>query len=154
MLASSPAPRRRALLALPALLLLQACDCGPGGSGNGGPGPIDTTVTCDSATEVEYLGHCYYLDGSGGDCDAGYTLGPQSVLYTIGSWFEGRNYKHNVSNNCCIYNSESDQDFGMADHCNSWGPFTATDVWPGAAGCSDIYPPLLNTAQLTLCMSL
>ena len=45
---------------------------------------------------------------------------------------------------------ESDEDFGMTTHCNSWGPFTATDVQPGGAGCSDIYPPILQSAQLLL----
>jgi hypothetical protein len=106
---------------------------------------------CDEATEVEYLGHCYYLDGSQGVCDPGYTLGPQTVLYTIGPWFEGRDYRHTVSSNCCIYNSEPDEDFGMADHCNAPGPFSATDVMPGAMGCTDVYN--FYPGQLTLCMT-
>jgi hypothetical protein len=111
----------------------------------------DTAPPCDPATEVEYLGHCYYLDGSQGVCDPGYVLGPQTVLYTIGPWFEGRNYRHTISGNCCIYNSEPDEDFGMADHCNTNGPFTATDVVPGGAGCTNVtnFYPL----QLTLCMT-
>jgi hypothetical protein len=122
-------------------------------------GPLSVTFEtneappCDPALEVEYLGKCYYLDGCGGICDPGYVLGPQEVLYTIASWFEGKNYKHTVSSNCCIYNSEEDQDFGMSDHCNSPGPFTATDVTPGGAGCSDIFPPILTANQLTLCMT-
>ncbi len=106
---------------------------------------------CDPATEVLYNGKCYYLDGSMGVCDPGYVLGPQTVLYTIGPLFGGKTYKHQVSNNCCIYNSEPDEDFGMAGHCNAPGPFSSTDVVPGGAGCTN--QMLLLSNQLTLCMS-
>jgi hypothetical protein len=106
---------------------------------------------CDPATEVDYGGRCYYLDGSQGACDPGYVLAPQSVLYTIGPDFAGKTYKHTVSGNCCIYNAEADEDFGMADSCNEAGPFTATDVSPGGAGCTNQLN--FDTNQLTLCMS-
>jgi hypothetical protein len=117
---------------------------------NGSGACQTSTSPCDPATEVEYQGYCYYLDGSKGLCDSGYTLGPQSVLYTIGPSFAGKNYKHVVSQNCCIYNSEPDEDFGMQDHCNTNGPFTATDVAAGAAGCTN--QTNFFTGQLTLCM--
>jgi hypothetical protein len=39
----------------------------------------------------------------------------------------------------------------MQDHCNAPGPFTATDVSPGAAGCTDVYN--LLPGQLTLCVT-
>jgi len=86
-----------------------------------------------------------------GQCDAGYVLAPQSVLYTIKTWFAGKNYKHQISNNCCIYNAEADEDFGMQDHCNTDGPFTANDVSPGAAGCTNQFN--FNPGQLTFCMT-
>ena len=107
--------------------------------------------SCDPATEVFWNGKCYYLDGSKGQCDAGYVLAPQSALYTIRTWFAGKNYKHTISNNCCIYNAEADEDFGMADHCNTNGPFTANDVSPGAAGCTN--QTNFNAGQLTFCMT-
>jgi len=107
--------------------------------------------SCDPASEVLYQGKCYYLDGSKGQCDPGYVLAPQSVLYVIASQFGGKNYKHQVSGNCCIYNAEPDEDFGMKHHCNTNGPFTNDDVSPGAAGCTNQYN--FSTKQLTLCMS-
>jgi hypothetical protein len=76
------------------------------------------------------------------------------VLYTIGPLFAGRNYKHTISSNCCIYNSEPDQDFGMLNHCNINGPFFATDVAEGAIGCLNIFPPILTPQQMTLCMTM
>jgi hypothetical protein len=109
----------------------------------------DTVTDCDTDYEVEHLGRCYYLDGSRGVCDPGYELGPQSVLYTIGPSFEDRDYRYSVSSNCCIYNSEPDEDFGMADHCNMPGPFSATDVQEGAMGCTNMTNLYEN--QLTLC---
>jgi hypothetical protein len=107
---------------------------------------------CDPATEVSFEGHCYYLDGSGGLCDAGYTLANQTVLETIAPSFSGKDYKHAVSDNCCVFNAEADEDWGMGDHCNAPGPFTANDPSLGAFGCADATQ--LAPQQLTLCVSL
>lgn len=111
--------------------------------------------TCDPASDVEIDGRCYYLDGSAGVCDPGYDVAPQSVLGAIAPAFEGKDYKHTVSNNCCIQHRDQDdelQDWGMTpDDCNVAGPFRAGPEL-GAMGCTDI----LNAydAQLTLCGSL
>jgi hypothetical protein len=102
---------------------------------------------CDPATEVELGGHCYYLDGSGGACDGGYQLASQSVLSR--GIFTGRTYKHAVSDNCCVYNADPDEDWGMQDHCAAPGPFTGGDPTLGAVGC--INATQLEPAQLTLC---
>ena len=109
---------------------------------------------CDSAVEVEYNGTCYYLDGSRGLCDPGYVLAPQSILYTIADMFLGKNYKHAVSTNCCITHADQaaeGQDWGMGDHCNTNGPFTANDPIPNGANCTNANQDWVR--QLTLCRS-
>ena len=114
---------------------------------------VQLETDCDPDTEVEYGGVCYYLDGSRGNCDSGYTLAPQSVLYTIRTDFIGKNYKNQVSGNCCIVHRDQPsegQDFGMNQQCNSAGPFTEGPV-PGGAGCTDQQND--NPNQLTFCMS-
>ncbi|WP_437807064.1 PKD domain-containing protein [Sorangium sp. So ce1078] len=121
----------------------------------GGPcAPCDSGV-CDPATEVEFGGHCYYLDGSGGACDAGYTLAPQSVLSSIASGFVGKTYKNQPSINCCIAHSDQSielQDWGMdSADCNGPGPFQIGPM-SGGAGCIDVL--IEGPGQLTLCMSL
>ncbi len=107
---------------------------------------------CDPATEVEYNGACFYLDGSGGLCDPGYTLARQNVLAVIATSFIGLSNKHVASDNCCISHAAQaaeNQDWGMnGTDCNGPGPFT---IGPelGGSSCSDV----LNTypGQLTLC---
>ncbi|AGP38672.1 PKD domain-containing protein [Sorangium cellulosum] len=121
----------------------------------GGPcAPCDSGL-CDSATEVEFDGRCYYLDGSGAACQSGYTLAPQSVLNSIANRFVGKTYKTQPSGNCCIAHSEQStelQDWGMDwDACNMPGPF-ATGPMLGGAGCTDVL--MGSSTQLTLCMSL
>jgi hypothetical protein len=102
---------------------------------------------CDLTTEVELAGACYYLDGSGGRCDVGYQLASQSVL--SGGMFTGKTYKHQVSDNCCIYNADANEDWGMGDHCNLSGPFSSNDPLRGAFGCTGTLQ--LHANQLTLC---
>ena len=114
---------------------------------------VQVENSCDPSTEVDYGGTCYYIDGSGGNCDSGYGLAPQSVLYTIGSDFIGKTYKNNISSNCCIIHldqASEGQDFGMNQQCNSAGPFTEGPA-PGGAGCTDQQNQ--STNQLTFCMS-
>ncbi|WP_437573808.1 PKD domain-containing protein [Sorangium sp. So ce887] len=121
----------------------------------GGPCAPCTGGLCDPATEVELDGHCYYLDGSGGACDAGYTLAPQGALSSIAPAFVGKTYKHQPSGNCCIVHSEQStelQDWGMdSPDCNGPGPFQMGPML-GGAGCSDALNE--GPGQLTLCMSL
>ncbi len=109
---------------------------------------------CDEATEVELDGVCYYIDGSGGACDPGYTLAPQSDFGRMpADAFVGKNYKNRVSSNCCIWHRDQDserQDYGMNANCNSAGPFSEGPV-PGGAGCTDALN--LDANQLTFCMS-
>jgi hypothetical protein len=121
-------------------------DCSPNSCSGG------ACVDCPSATDVAFNGHCYYLDGSGGICDAGYAKASQSVLTNIASSFAGKNYKHNISNNCCVDNADPAENWGMASYCNLAGPFTSGDPSLGAAGCSNATQH--TSAQLTLCGSL
>ncbi|MFT4627746.1 MAG: hypothetical protein ACI8PZ_006433 [Myxococcota bacterium] len=116
-------------------------------------GAVGAPADCDPATEVEADGRCYYLDGSGGACDPGYELAPQSVLASIAPAFTGKDYKNAVSDNCCIWHADQDvemQDWGLSSDCNSPGPFSDGPTL-GGAGCMDALN--LNPAQLTLCQS-
>jgi hypothetical protein len=107
---------------------------------------------CDTATEVDFNGRCYYLDGSGGACDAGYVLASQSVLSNISTQFAGKTYKNVVSDNCCITHADQaaeNQDWGMdSAECNQPGAFTMGPVL-GGSGCADANNN--NPAQLTFC---
>jgi hypothetical protein len=106
---------------------------------------------CDMNLEVTYMGHCYYLDGSGGKCtDNGYALASQAVLTNISMMFAGKNYKHMVSDNCCIWNADANENWGMSGHCNAPGPFAANDVAMGGAGCTNQFNH--NPNQLTFCV--
>lgn len=108
------------------------------------------------ANEVSFGGKCYYLDGSGGQCDPGFSLAPQGVLSDIAARFEGLNYKHTVSDNCCIWNSDADEDWGMNyddenGSCNIPGPFRSGEPRLDGAGCTDL--DIREPNQLTLCGS-
>jgi len=105
-------------------------------------------VSC-STNEIAYNGHCYYLDGSGGACDTGYSRAAETVLSTIATSFVGKNYKHTISSNCCIWTSDTYENWGMAAHCNSNGPFSSGDPQKGAYGCTS--QTLHGTGQLTFC---
>jgi Cys-rich repeat protein len=110
-------------------------------------------VDCDAATEVAYNGHCYYLDGSNGICDAGYAMVSESILSTIASSFVGKTYKHAKCSNCCVRNADPKEDWGEpSGHCCGAGPFIAGDPAPGGSGCTNV--ALMNVGQLTLCGSL
>jgi hypothetical protein len=119
----------------------------------GTPGDAGYT-SCDPLTEVSFNSRCYYLDGSGGACEAGYELAPQSVLNTISTDFIGKDYKNTISDNCCIWHADQaleNQDWGMDANCNAAGPFVTGPVL-GGAGCTDALNT--NPSQLTLCQSL
>jgi len=111
-------------------------------------------TTCDPATDVQFSGHCYYLDGSGGACDSGYALASQEVLTSIAAEFAGKTYKHQVSDNCCIYNSDPVENWGMGypiGHCNLPGQFNPGEPLLGGADCTG--STNLSANQLTLCGS-
>ena len=108
---------------------------------------------CDSVTDVQFEGNCYYLDGSNGVCQAGDVLAPQSILNSIATSFVGKTYKTAVSNNCCIDHANTateGQDWGMPAQCNAPGPFT---IGPqlGAIGCTNQMNH--SSKQLTLCQT-
>lgn len=116
-----------------------------------GPRPVSCPASGScGANDVSFNGHCYYLDGSQGACDSGYSLASQQVLDSIAPCFEGLDYKHTVSGNCCIYNADADEDWGMQNgQCNQPGPFRPGSPARGAEGCTD--QTNFNAGQLTLC---
>jgi len=122
-------------------------NCGSCGNACSVVGTVCSGGVCVCGVNEKLLsGACYYLDGSTGLCDPGYVLGSQSVLSN--GIFEGLNYKHTVSDNCCIWNSDANENFGMQS-CNDPGPFTSGDPTAGAAGCTDQFNHY--DGQLTLC---
>ena len=128
--------------------------CGDGVDQDCDGSDLPCAILCDPSREVEYAGTCYYLDGSQGACDAGYSLAPQSILNTIAPMFVGKDYKHTVSSNCCITHADQaaeGQDWGMTTECNSGGPFTSGNPQWGGAGCIDQQNDFAG--QLTLCQS-
>jgi hypothetical protein len=111
--------------------------------------PVRPTLGVCGTNDVALGGHCYYLDGSRGVCDPGYALASQSVFSTIATSFAGLNYKHTIGLNCCIFNADPVENFGLSAHCDINGPFTAGDVTAGAAGCTS--QTNFSATQLTLC---
>jgi len=110
---------------------------------------------CPARYGVYFNNRCYYLDGSGGTCDAGFQLAPQSILSSIAANFLGRTYKNTVSDNCCIEHTNTDtegQDWGFTypGVCNEPGPFPEAPYLNGA-NCIDSNNH--TATQLTLCMS-
>lgn len=109
-------------------------------------------VTCGS-DEVSYQGHCYYLDGSNGVCDSGYARASEVILAQVASLFQGKGYKHNVSNFCCIWTSDVAANWGMtypSGTCNKAGPIQAGEPSLGGANCNNITYHS-STMQLTFC---
>jgi len=103
-----------------------------------------------SVNEVLYENHCYYLDGIGGQCPPGYTLGSEAVLSIIANSFVGLNYKTTVSNNCCVITSEISSNYGMSGQCNAQGPFRVGPTLNGG-GCRNFTGR--QSGQLTFCVS-
>jgi hypothetical protein len=108
---------------------------------------------CADPNEVQFGGKCYYLDGSMGNCDMGYTRASNatmaSILQANANAFQGKNYKHKVSGNCCIWTSDVVENYGMPSHCNTNGPFSAGEPQAGAVGCTNQQNHY--TDQLTFC---
>ncbi|CAF2974540.1 unnamed protein product [Rotaria sp. Silwood2] len=105
-----------------------------------------------SLNEIFYQGHCYYLNGVGGECPYGYSLGSETVLSVIADSFIGLNYKTAISNNCCVVTSEKSSNYGInsTDQCNKQGPFTVVPSYNGG-GCRNY--TTRHSRQLTFCMS-
>ncbi|CAF1061187.1 unnamed protein product [Rotaria sordida] len=101
--------------------------------------------------EVSHSNHCYYLDGSGGQCASGYKRASETVLKAIATQFKGKTYKSKVSDNCCVWTSNAYENWGMpATSCNVPGTFQSGPVLGGSL-CTQAqqhYP-----AQLTFCGS-
>jgi hypothetical protein len=118
------------------------------GAGTGCKNSLCVAIgACDAATELQVQGQCLYLDGSGGACDPGYARVSQALLSN--GLFSGKTYKHAVSQACCIWSSDANENFGMGGHCNLAGPFNGLDPQAGAAGCTNKVDH--NPGQLTLC---
>lgn len=130
--------------------------------GCGKPCPAQTPVCngqgtciagCVDANDVLFGGKCYYLDGSGGTCDNGFarasnaTMG--SILANNANAWQGKNYRHKVSSNCCVWTSDVVENYGMVTHCNSNGPFSAGEPKAGGAGCTNVQ--IHGAGQLTFC---
>jgi hypothetical protein len=108
---------------------------------------------CDPATSVLFNGHCYYLDGSAGVCDAGYLLQSNATLTTIlaanpNAW-QGKTYKHTTSGNCCVETTDATEEFGMTSSCNHPVVFGAGEPVVDGTNCNG--SANRYAAQLTLC---
>lgn len=118
-------------------------------------GLIFLSVECNPLVEVEYRDQCFYLDGSGGRCEPGYELAPQSIFAEIAANFVGLGYKIKASSNCCIWHKDVDtegQDYGFnAGQCNLSGPFKSGPELSGS-GCSNAN--IKDESQLTFCRSI
>ena len=128
-----------------------ATDCAPGQS----CGAQGACTTCDTTTEVSFGGHCYYLDGSAGICDAGYSLQSNASLGAIlaanaNAW-EGLTYRHTVSKNCCVGTSDATAEFGMTANCDLAGPFSAGQPVLDGMECNGFAFTFSQANQLTLC---
>lgn len=112
-----------------------------------------TCVACDTNTDVLYNGKCYYLDGSGGACDIGFSRGSNAtmaaILATNVNAYAGKNYKHKVSGNCCMWTSDASEVYGMAGHCNANGPFSNGEPVVNGTGCNGAKN--FGPDQLTFC---
>jgi hypothetical protein len=103
-----------------------------------------------SLNEVSYNSHCYYLDGIGGQCPVGYTLGSEADLSVISNLFIGLNYKTTVSDSCCVATSDTYSNYGMSVQCNAQGPFRGG---PSLYGANCRLYTGRSSRQLTFCVS-
>jgi hypothetical protein len=130
-------------------LRTDAANCGSCGSVCGvcSAGECASDPDCDDSWGVLYNNRCYYLDGSGGACDAGYVLGTNAAAgsFIPGSRFAGKTYRHTVSISCCIYTSDAGYMY-RGSPCNDPGGFQGTGITtPGCGGHA------ASSHQLTLC---
>jgi hypothetical protein len=116
-----------------------------------------TCTTCDPSTEVSFGGHCYYLDGSAGLCDTGYSVQSNASLAAIlaaspNAW-EGKTYRHTLPmTDCCVGTSNTLAEYGMTTtNCTTAGPFSARQPILYGNGCIDYLMDLTAPGQMTLC---
>lgn len=109
------------------------------------------TPSCP-VNEVSYENHCCYLDGTGGQCSSGYSLGSETMLSQIAPLFMGLNYKTAISDICCVITTAESSNYGMSgfDQCNKQGPFVAVPALHGG-GCHNSTGA--RPRQLTFCVS-
>lgn len=115
----------------------------------------DSGPLCPDKNDVAYGGRCFYLDGSKGVCDSGYELGANADLAAIlgkdaNAW-QGKDYRHAVSDNACVLTKDVVENYGMTWHANLAGPFSAGEPVLNGGSCwmvSNMQPK-----QLTLCRS-
>ncbi|CAF1064230.1 unnamed protein product [Adineta ricciae] len=114
--------------------------------------PCTTTTTLIAQCkeyEVSWNNHCYYLDGSGGECIQGYRRATNAILSCIANLFVGKFYRSRVSGNCCIWTADKYQCYGFdSTQCNLPGPFTTKPTF-GGANCSNVQNA--EGGQLTFC---
>lgn len=115
---------------------------------------LDAKSLCP-VNDVEFGGRCFYLDGSNGACDPGYVLSTNAALAAAlganpNAW-QGKNYRHAVSDNACVRTKDGVENFGMVSHANVPGPFGAGEPVQSGSSCWMVY--FTNPKQLTLCES-
>ncbi|CAF5094852.1 unnamed protein product, partial [Rotaria sp. Silwood1] len=84
-------------------------------------------------------------------CAKGYKRASEAVLKTIATKFKGKTYKSKVSDNCCVWTSNTYENWGMpATSCNVPGTFESGPVLGGSL-CTQAQQHF--PAQLTFCGS-
>ncbi len=106
-----------------------------------------TIVASCQIYEVSWNNHCYYLDGSAGNCTTGYSQSTNAVLTCIATQFAGKTYKNTTSNNCCVWTADTYQCYILSSNCNAAGTFTSGPVY----GCTNLQQRA--SQQLTFCGS-
>ncbi|CAF1410513.1 unnamed protein product [Adineta steineri] len=106
-----------------------------------------TLVASCHSYEVSWNNHCYYLDGSGGNCTSGYSQATNSVLTCIATQFAGKTYRSTISSNCCVWTTNTYECYELTSNCNSAGPFTSGPV----LACTNAQQHF--SQQLTFCGS-
>jgi hypothetical protein len=115
----------------------------------------DAKQACPDPNDVEHDGHCYYLDGSKGVCDQGYTLSSNAKLAVVlaanaNAW-QGKSGRHTIMGSTCVLTKDNVMNYGLLSNVT---PFSAGEPVAGGSACWMISPPQMGQNQLTLCESL
>ena len=116
----------------------------------------DIPVICNNVmdTGVLFGVQCFYLDGSGGFCEAGFELAPQRILKDIATEFASKNVRTAQQDGCCVVHSDMNleqQDWGLdPSDCSIPGPWSKGPVL-GGSGCTNLL--LFSPKQITLCQT-
>jgi hypothetical protein len=84
-------------------------------------------ASCQSY-EVSWNNHCYYLDGSGGNCVIGYSRAKNAVMACINTQFVGKTYRSTSPSNCYIRTADTYKCYRLSFNCNAPGPFIAGPI--------------------------